>query len=134
MSADTDNAGLTYTRPISTWWWLRKRTYFIFVMRELSSLFVAWYVVFLLILLVALGNGEAAYADFLDWADSPVIVVINVVAFAFIVLHTVTWFAVTPQAMAPQVRGKPVPPALVIGAQYAALAVVSAFVWWLVTR
>ena len=134
MSADTDDAALTYTRPISTWWWLRKRNYFIFVMRELSSLFVAWYVVFLLILLVALGNGEAAYADFLDWADSPVIVVINVVAFAFIVLHTVTWFAVTPQAMAPQVRGKPVPPALVIGAQYAALAVVSAFVWWLVTR
>ena len=97
-------------------------------------MFVAWYVVFLLILLTAIGNGEAAYADFLDWADSPVIVIINVVAFAFIVLHTVTWFAVTPQAMAPQVRGKPVPPALVIGAQYAALAVVSGFVWWLVTR
>ncbi len=134
MSADSGDTGLTYRRPISTWWWLRKRNYFIFVMRELSSLFVAWYVVFLLILLVALGNGEAAYADFLDWADSPLIVVVNVVAFAFIVLHTVTWFAVTPQAMAPQVRGKPVPPALVIGAQYAALAVVSVFVWWLVTR
>ena len=62
------------------------------------------------------------------------VVVVNVVAFAFIVLHTVTWFGVTPQAMALQVRGRPVPAPLVIGAQYAGLAVVSAFVWWLVTR
>ena len=45
-----------------------------------------------------------------------------------------TWFGVTPQAMALRVRGKPVPAPLVIGAQYVGLAVVSAFVWWLVTR
>ena len=90
---------------MSTWWWLRKRTYFVFVMRELSSLFVAWYVLFLLLLVRAVDRGDAAYADFLDWADSPVIVAINVVAFAFIVLHTVTWFSLTPQAMALRVGG-----------------------------
>ena len=125
---------LTYRRPISTWWWLRKRTYFVFVMRELSSLFVGWYVLFLLLLVRAVGQGEAAYEDFLDWAASPVLVVVNLVAFAFIVLHTVTWFGVTPQAMALRVRGTPVPAPLVIGAQYVGLVVVSALVWWLVTR
>ena len=125
---------LTWRRPISTWWWVRKRTYFVFVMRELSSLFVGWYVLFLLLLVRAVGRGPAAYQDFLDWAASPVVVVVNVVAFAFIVLHTVTWFGVTPQAMALRVRGRPVPAPLVIGAQYAGLAVVSAVVWWLVTR
>jgi fumarate reductase subunit C len=50
------------------------------------------------------------------------------------VLHTVTWFSLTPQAMPPKVRGVAVPPLLVIGAQYVALAVVSAFVYWLVTQ
>ena len=125
---------LTLRRPISTWWWLRKRTYFLFVMRELSSLFVAWYVLFLLLLVRAVDRGEAAYADFLDWAASPVIVATNVVAFAFIVLHTVTWFSLTPQAMALQVRGRPVPGWLIIGVQYVALTVVTAFVWWLVLR
>ena len=125
---------LTYQRRVSTWWWLRRRTYFVFVMRELSSLFVAWYVLYLLLLVRAVGRSEAAYADFLDWAASPLIVVINVVGFAFIVLHAVTWFSLTPQAMALQVRGRPVPAWLIIGAQYAGLAVVSAFVWWLVTR
>jgi fumarate reductase subunit C len=125
---------LTWRRPISTWWWLQKRTYFLFVMRELSSLFVAWYVLFLLLLVRTVGRGEAAYENFLNWAASPVVVAINVVAFAFIALHTVTWFSLTPQAMALRVRGRPVPGLLIIGGQYAGLAVVSAFVCWLVTR
>ena len=123
----------TYHRRMPTFWWLRKRTYFVFVMRELSSLFVAWFVLYLLLFFRAVGQGDAAYHRFLDRADSPVLVVINVVGFAFVVLHTVTWFMVTPQAMAPHVRGKPVPAPLIIGGLYAALAVVSAFIWWLVT-
>ena len=125
---------LTYQRRVSTWWWLRKRTYFVFVMRELSSLFVGWFVLYLLLLVRAVGQSDAAYADFLDWAASPLIVVVNVVGLAFIVLHAITWFSLTPQAMALEVKGRPVPAWLVIGAQYVGLAVVSAFVWWLVTR
>jgi fumarate reductase subunit C len=125
---------LLYRRPVSTWWWTRKRTYFVFVMRELSSLFVAWFVVFLLLLIRAVAEGEAAYVDFVDWAGSPWVVVLNVVAAAFLVLHTVTWFNLTPQAMGLRVRGQTVPPAVVIASQYVGLAVVSAFVFWLVTR
>ncbi len=125
---------LTLRRPVSTWWWLRKRTYFVFVMRELSSLFVAWYVLFLLQLVRAVDRSDAAYSDFLYWAASPVIVVINVVGFAFILLHAVTWFSLTPQAMALQVRGRPVPGWLIIGVQYVGLTVVTSFVWWLVLR
>lgn len=122
----------TWHRSVSTWWWLRKRTYFVFVMRELSSIFVAWYVLFLLILARAVDRGDAAYASFLAWAASPVVVTINVVAFVFIVVHTVTWFSLTPQAMALRVGARTVPGWLIIGAQYVGLAVVSALVWWLV--
>lgn len=125
---------LHYRRPISTWWWLRKPSYFLFVMRELSSIFIAWFVVFMLLLFRAIGMGEEAYDDFLDWAASPWVVALNVVAMAFVLLHTVTWFSLTPQAMALRVRGKTVPPTLVLAAQYVGLAVVSAFVFWLVTR
>ena len=49
-----------YRRPISTWWWIRKRTYFVFVMRELSSIFVAWFAVFLMVMIFAIGRGEAS--------------------------------------------------------------------------
>ena len=124
----------TYVRPISVFWWVRKRTYFVFVMRELSSLFVAWFVIFLLLMVRAVGQGEAAYQDFLDLAASPAMVVLNTVGLAFIVLHTVTWFSLTPQAMDLRVGGRPVPGIVVVAAQYAGLAVVSAFVVWLVLR
>ena len=88
---------LSYRRPISVWWWTRKRTYFLFVMRELSSLFIAWLVLYLLLLIRAVDRGPAAYADFLDRAASPWLVVLNVVAFGFVLLHTVTWFSLTPR-------------------------------------
>jgi fumarate reductase subunit C len=123
-----------YRRPVSTWWWLRKRSYFVFVMRELSSIFIAWLVVYLLLLVAAVGRGQSAYENFLDFAANPVVVVLNVVAFAFVVLHTVTWFSLTPKAMDARLGGRPVPPAAVIASQYVGLAVVSAFVIWLVTR
>ena len=60
--------------------------------------------VFLMMMVFAIGRGEAAYQNFLNWAASPVVVVVNIVALAFAVLHTVTWFALTPQAMV--VRGQ----------------------------
>jgi fumarate reductase subunit C len=125
---------LLYRRPISTWWWVRKRTYFLFVMRELSSIFIAWLILYLLLFVRAVGEGAAAYDDFLDRAASPWLVTVNVVAFAFVLLHTVTWFLLTPQAMVIAVRGRRVPAVAIIAAQYAGLAVVSAFVLWLVTR
>ncbi len=125
---------LTYRRPISTWWWLRKRSYFLFVMRELSSLFVAWLVLYLLLFVRAVFQGEDEYREFLDRASSGWLLVLNLVSFGFVLLHTVTWFGVTPQAMDLRFRGRKVPKSAVLGAQYVALVVVSGFVYWLVAR
>lgn len=123
-----------YRRPISTWWWTRKRSYFVFVMRELSSIFIAWLVVFLLVLVAAVGRSEAAYRAFLEWAASPWVVALNVLALAFLALHVVTWFALTPKAMAVRVRGQRVPAGAILASQYVGLIVVTGFVLWLVTR
>jgi fumarate reductase subunit C len=125
---------LLYRPPVPVLWWTRKPSYLVFVLRELSSLFVAWLVLYLLLLVRAVGRGEEAYDEFLDRATSPWLVVLNVVAMAFLVLHTITWFSLTPKAMVIVVGGRRVPSAAIIGALYAALAVVSASVYWLVTR
>ena len=50
------------------------------------------------------------------------------------VLHTVTWFSLTPKAMDVRSVGRPLPAWAVIASQYVGLAVVSVFVFWLVTR
>ncbi|NUR05423.1 MAG: fumarate reductase subunit C [Nocardioidaceae bacterium] len=128
------NGVRTYRRPISTWWWVGKRTYFVFVMRELSSIFIAWLVVYLLLMIAAIGRGADAYDDFLRFAANPVVVVVDLVALAFVVLHTITWFGLTPKAMDVRAAGRPVPAAAVIASQYVGLVVVSAFVVWLVSR
>ncbi|MGH3362648.1 MAG: fumarate reductase subunit C [Nocardioides sp.] len=131
MRPDDD---LRYHPPVPVWWWVRKASYFVFVMRELSSIFIAWLILYLLLFVRAVGRGEATYEAHLEWASSPWLVAVNLVAFAFVVLHTITWFSLTPQAMVLDVRGRRVPGAVIIGAQYAGLVVVSAFVFWLVTR
>ena len=122
----------SYQRRMGVFWWVHKRTYFLFVMRELSSIFVAWFVVYLLMFIAAVAGGEQAYDDFLDRASSPLLLIVNTVALGFLVLHTVTWFALTPQAMVLRVRGQRVPGVVIIAAQYAGLAVVSGFIYWLV--
>ena len=122
-----------YRRPLSTWWWLKRRSYFVFVMRELSSLFIGWWVLFLLILIGSVVRSEAAYGDFLDFAANPAVVVLNLVALAFVVLHVVTWFALTPKAMDVRLGDRAVPSWLVVVSQYAGLAVVSAVIYWVVT-
>ncbi len=122
-----------YRPRISTWWWTRKRSYIVFVLRELSSVFIAWFVVFLVLLVYAIGQSEAAYRNFLDWASAPWVIALNVLSLVFVLLHTVTWFALTPQAMEVRIDDWKVPGFHILAGQYTGLVVVSLFVLWLVT-
>jgi succinate dehydrogenase subunit C len=121
-----------YRPKMSLWWWLSKWSYLLFVLRELSSVFVAWFVVYLLLFVRAVFLGEEQYQDFLAWAANPVVVLVNVVALLFLLLHTVTWFGLTPQAVPARLRGRPVPASLIVASQYVGWAAVSVFVYWLV--
>ena len=130
----TDYHPRWYREPVSTWWWLRRRAYVLFILREVSSLFVGRSVVFLLLLVRAVGKGPGSYADFLNWADTPWVVLLNVVTLAFLVYHSVTWFQLTPKAMVVRLRGRRVPGAAIAGSAFAGWVVVSLFVAWLLLR
>src|SRR5438105_2243744 len=89
-----------WLRPhMSTYWWLGRWAYVKFILRELSSIFVAWFVVYLLLLLRAVARGETSYRAFIDLSANPVMLTVNVIAFFFITFHALTWFAVAPQAI-----------------------------------
>jgi fumarate reductase subunit C len=124
----------TYQRPLALFWWLERRSYLLFVLRELSSVFVAWFVVYLLLLVKAVSDGAASYQDFLDWSGQWWMVAINVIAMLFILLHAITWFALAPRAMVVKVRGRRLPPPQVVAAHYLAWLLLSAIVAWLVLR
>ena len=121
-----------YRPRISTWWWLRRRSSLAFMFRELSSIFVAWFVFFFLLLVAAVGRGEAAYQEFMGWAANPGIVLVNLVSLLFVVLHAVTWFNLAPQAMVVHMRGKRVPGKLIAASNYGLWVVTSLLVAWIV--
>jgi succinate dehydrogenase subunit C len=117
-----------YRQPVSLFWWTRRRSYLLFVLRELSSVAVAWFVVHLLLMITAVQWGPAAYREFLDWSASPLILFLNLVALAFVLLHAVTWFNLAPKALVVRVRGRQVPPRMIAAGHFGAWFVVSAVV------
>ncbi len=128
-AADTDPpSARRYRPPTSRLWWVQRRSYALFVMRELSSVFVAWSVVYLLLLVGAVFGGGAAYQRFLELSGRPWMLALNVVALAFVLLHAITWFNLAPQAIIVRARGRRVPARAVAAGHFAAWAVVSAAV------
>jgi fumarate reductase subunit C len=136
MSAHLARSGPphAYRRKASTWWWLQRWPYFAFVMREMTSVFVAWSVVWLLLLLRAAGLGEVHYRQFFAWSASPLILILNGVTVVMLVYHTLTWFNLVPRVMVARLGGRRVPGPIMIGAHYAAWAAVSIVLAWLLVK
>lgn len=116
---------------MSTYWWLERRSYFLFILRELSSLFVAWSVYVVLRLVRAVSLGGVSYEAFLAWTRQPIVLVLNLVTLAFVVLHAVTWFNLAPKAMVVRLGGARLPGFVVAASNYAAWIVTSALLAWL---
>src|SRR6266700_7820559 len=123
-----------YRPRMSVFWWVGRRSYLIFVLRELTSVFVALSVVFLLLLVHAVSQGGKQYRQFLNLSSNPWMMALNVIALAFLVLHAITWFNLAPQAMVVRIRGKRVPRSWIASAHYAGWALLSALAAWLIVR
>lgn len=123
-----------WLRPkMSLYWWLQRGSYVAFMLRELSSIFIAWFVVYLLLLVRAVSQGDASYQEFLGWSGGPLVLLVNVVSLLFVVFHTITWFNAAPQAIVARVGGKRVPGQWIAASNYLAWALASAVVVWLLT-
>lgn len=118
-------------RKPSTYWWLEKRAYVAFILREGSCMFVAWFVVYLLLLVRAVVDGPDSYAQFLLWSAAPWVLALNIVSFLFIVYHAITFFVAAPQAMVVRVGRRRMPPRAVLAGHYVAWAGASLVVAWL---
>ena len=123
-----------YRKRVSTYWWSRQWSYFRFILRELTSVSVAYFVVLTLLLLFALSRGERRYGEFLEWLRSPLMIALNAIALAFVLFHTITWFNLAPRAVPVWVRGKRLPDLLITAPNYVAWLAISAVVAWVVLR
>lgn len=124
-----------WLRPrMSTYWWIEKWAFVKFILRELSSVFVAWFVAYLLMLTKAVATDEGAFRAFVDWSGRPWVLAINVLAFAFILFHAITWFNLAPKAIVAHLGKAKVPPAVIAGSNFGGWIFVSAAIWWLLHR
>lgn len=123
-----------YRRRVSVWWWLKSWRYAKFVLRELTSVFVACFALICLWKLQAIAAGPEAYARFLASMKNPIWIALNSVAFLFVLFHTITWFNLAPKAMVVRLGGKRVPDWVIQGANYSAWVVVTAVVLWVLRR
>ena len=115
-----------YVRPMGAWW--RGNAYLTcYLGREVTSLAVAAYAVILLVGLVRLAQGEAAWAGWLAALRSPASIAFHGALLVAFAAHTWTWFAIMPKTMpAIYVRGRRLPACAITG-----LGLVAAAVTWI---
>jgi fumarate reductase subunit C len=109
-----------HVRPMAGWW--TKNPYFVrYMLREGTALFLTVYALTLLVGLVRLGQGAAAFEAWRAALASPLAIAWHVLALLMLVYHSWTWFKVMPKT-APEL---PVDPRLVTVGGCAAAVLVS---------
>ena len=123
-----------YRTRVSTYWWLRKWCYLKFVLRELSSIFVAYFVVITLLQIHSLIRGPEAYARFERLMRTPLMIALSAISLLFVLFHTITWFNLAPRAIVARLGGMRIPDILIAGSNYVAWLMISAAVAWFILR
>ena len=123
-----------YRRRVSVWWWLESWPYTRFVLRELTSVAVAYFSVLALWKVRALATGPEAYLRFLVAMQAPLFLALNAVAFLFVLFHAITWFNLAPKAIVVRVGGKRLPDWVIQAANYGAWLAFSLGAVWFLSR
>ncbi|MCH8093257.1 MAG: fumarate reductase subunit C [Chloroflexi bacterium] len=118
-----------FVRPVPSTWWLKRRVYFLFILRELTSVFIAVYLILFLNLLYQLSLGRQAYEIYLDFLATPGMIVFHVVALVAALYHTITWFGLLPNIIVVRIGENRVSSKLIAGANYVPWIAVSAIIF-----
>ncbi len=123
-----------YRHRVSVGWWLQNAAYTQFMLRELTSVAVAYFGLIELWKFRAIRFGPDAYARFLSRMKSPMWFSLNSLAFLLVLFHAITWVNLTPKAVAVRFGGRRVPDAVIVGANYLAWLAISVCLAWLSQR
>jgi fumarate reductase subunit C len=120
-----------YYRKLSSTWWLKKPSYFLFMLRELSSVFIALFLVVYLIQLSQLNDGSQAYVSFARKLSSPGWILFHLIVLAFALYHSFTWFKSTAVILPIRIGEHQLPRELVVALNIGAWIIVSLVIWFL---
>ena len=128
MSGNRPDKSKLYYRKIPPTWWLKRKSYFLFMMRELSSVFIAAFLLVYLCQIYQLTRGPEAYIAFAQKLASPGWIVFHIVALLFALYHTFTWFQSTAVVLPLRIGEHPIPRSMVTALHLGAWAVVSVII------
>jgi fumarate reductase subunit C len=101
-------------------WWLKKPAYFLFMLRELSSVLIAVFLIVFLVQIYQVTKGPEAYVAFTQRLASPGWLLFHFAALLFALLHSITWFESTAVVMPLRLGGRAVPRVAVFAGAIAA--------------
>ena len=122
MSDDaSETKSQEYLRPMPANWWMMKKTFVLFIVRELTCVFVGGYALFLLVLVARRDDPQA----FVAWLNSPFLIALQIIALPMVLYHSITWINLTPKVMVVWRGEQRVSPLLIAGVNYVAWAIIS---------
>ncbi len=88
-----------YQTPLPWSWFTQRRSYRLFMAREATSVFLAGYLVYLIVWIYRIGQGPEGLAAAIDSARHPLTVAMHILALVAALYHSITWFNLTPKIM-----------------------------------
>ena len=125
MNGTRPDKSKLYHPEMPATWWLKKSSYLLFMLRELSSVFIAIFLVVYLMQVYQLSRGPDAYVAFAQKLSAPGWIIFHILALLFSVFHSITWFQSTAVVMPLRIGARELPRQLVTGLNIAALIAVS---------
>jgi len=116
-----------YTRELPTDWWMKQLFYTKYMIREGSSVFITIYSLILAWGVLRLIQGEVAFNAWMTSLQSPVAIIVHLIALGLALYHTITWFSLAPKAVDLWIKGKRLNDKVIVTGHYAAFAGATVF-------
>ncbi|MCB2101882.1 MAG: hypothetical protein KDE22_13485 [Rhodobacterales bacterium] len=114
-----------YVRPMAPSWYMQEGRYVRYMVREVTCLFIALHALVLIVGAFRLSQGPEAFNGYLQALWGPAGILLGLVLLVTTVIHSCTWFNLTPKAMPLWIGDKKAPGWIVVAAHYGGWAVVS---------
>ena len=125
MNGNRPDKSKLYHPAMSSTWWLKKSSYLLFMLRELSSVFIAIFLVVFLVQVYQLTRGPEAYVAFARKLSSPGWLIFHILALLFSLFHSITWFQSTAVVIPLRLGARELPRQLMTALNIGALIAVS---------
>lgn len=113
-AASTGAAPRAYKPEMPRGWWLRRRHYFLYMVREFTAVPMALWLLWLLYEIQRAAGGPKVYYP----SISPAFIVFSIICLGFALYHSFTFLSLAGVIIHLKLMGKPVPPRAIVAAMF----------------